>query len=291
MVEFFVVAKCPMEGLYKNAKLARQVSGPYKDAVVTKFQAPEGIAAAQKYCEENHITVHQNLWQALLDRVKADQASKESVAAPAEQEKAKEEPVEAVVVSETVDEKKASALPVIRKSTVPVKQHHNSAMQLPQWASAVIFTDGSVCPKDDDKDRTAGGYAALMIFRFMANTEIMVSGHKKNPKGPEYMEMMAIYKALKHLKKYKLKGKGKVALYCDSLTVVESYNTKLAGWQECGWKLRNGKHVKHWKLWRKIWKASRTVPLQVNWVKGHANNKWNIRCDMTAKAEAKLRVG
>ena len=33
------------------------------------------------------------------------------------------------------------------------------------------------------------------------------------------------------------------------------------------------------------------LPLQVQWVKGHARNAWNIRCDKTAKAEAKLRVG
>ncbi len=286
MVEFYVVAKCPMEGLYKNERLARQASGPYRDAVVTRFEAPEGIPVAQKYCEENHITVNPSLWQSLRDRAKNEEVARSLAAA--EQEKVPEESSDSVVAGETVVEKKDTALPVVRKNTVPAKQHHNPAMQLPQWASAVIFTDGSVCPKGDE---TAGGYAALMVFRFMANTEIMVSGHKKHPKDSEHMELMAIYKALKHLKKYKLKGKGKVALYSDCRNIVEAYQTKLAGWQECGWKLRNGKHVRHWKLWRKIWKASRKVPLQVYWVKGHANNRWNIRCDMTAKAEAKLRVG
>ena len=34
MIEFYIVSKCPMEGLYKNEKLARQVSASYKDAVV-----------------------------------------------------------------------------------------------------------------------------------------------------------------------------------------------------------------------------------------------------------------
>ena len=61
MIEFYIVSKCPMEGLYKNEKLARQVSASYKDAVVKRFEAPDEIPAAQKYCAENLITVHQNL--------------------------------------------------------------------------------------------------------------------------------------------------------------------------------------------------------------------------------------
>ena len=41
MVEFFIVSKCPMEGLYKNEKLARQVSASYQEAVIKRFEAPE----------------------------------------------------------------------------------------------------------------------------------------------------------------------------------------------------------------------------------------------------------
>ena len=32
-------------------------------------------------------------------------------------------------------------------------------------------------------------------------------------------------------------------------------------------------------------------PIEGLYKKGHAKNRWNNRCDMTAKAEAKLRVG
>ena len=39
MVEFFIVSKCPMEGLYKNEKLARQVSASYQEAVIKRFEA------------------------------------------------------------------------------------------------------------------------------------------------------------------------------------------------------------------------------------------------------------
>ena len=47
MVEFFIVSKCPMEGLYKNEKLARQVSASYQEAVIKRFEAPEEIPAAR----------------------------------------------------------------------------------------------------------------------------------------------------------------------------------------------------------------------------------------------------
>jgi len=306
MVEFFIVSKCPMEGMYKNEKLARQVSSPYKDAVITKFQAPEEIPAAQKYCADNLITVNSNLWQALQERVKADEVSSKGTANPAdpvretetvaepallEHGKKQEQPAEVVAVDEADNEKKPSALPVVRKNTVPAKQHHAPQMQLPQWASTVIFTDGSVLPMPDgdDKERMVGGYAALLVFRSMNETEVMVSGYKEYPREPAYMEMVAIYKALKRLNRYKTGGK--IVLFSDCMEVVTAFNSKLTGWHECGYKLKNGGHVKYWKLWKKIWKVSHKLPLQVQWVKGHAKNGWNIRCDKTAKAEAKLRVG
>ncbi len=290
MIEFFIVSKCPMEGLYKNEKLAKQVTASYKDAVVKRFEAPGEIPAAQKYCAENLITVHQNLWQSISDRAKAQEAAEQAATelTAEETETAKEE---VAAVSRVLEEKKPSNLPVVRKNTVPAKPYHNQQMQLPQWASTVIFTDGSVLPmpNGDDKERMVGGYAALLVFRSMNETEVMISGHKDYPREPAYMEMVAIYKALKRLKKYRTDGK--IVLFSDCMEVVNAFNSKLTGWHECGYKLKNGGHVKYWKLWKKIWKVSHKLQLQIQWVKGHARNGWNIRCDKTAKAEAKLRVG
>ncbi len=294
MVEFFIVSKCPTEGLYKNEKLAKQVSASFKDAVIKRFEAPEEIPEAQKYCAENLITVHQNLWQSILDRAKAQEAAERSATEPLSvpaTEEAETTKEEATVVGGVVEEKKASNLPVVRKNTVPVKSYRNPPMQLPQWAGTVIFTDGSVMPipDGDDKERMVGGYAALLVFRSMNETEVMISGYREYPREPAYMEMIAIYKALKRLKKYRTDGK--IALFSDCMEVVNAFNSKLTGWHECGYKLKNGGRVKYWKLWKKIWKVSHKLPLQVKWVKGHARNGWNIRCDKTAKAEAKLRIG
>ena len=241
MVEFFIVSKCPMEGLYKNEKLARQVSASYQEAVIKRFEAPEEIPAAQKYCA--------------ADRARAQEAAERAAMDPAAEE--------AAVVSGVVEEKKPSNLPVIRKNTVPAKPYHNPQMQLPQWASTVIFTDGSVMPMPDgdDKERMVGGYAALLVFRSMNETEVMISGHKEYPREPAYMEMVAIYKALKRLKKYRTDGK--IALFSDCMEVVNAFNSKLTGWHECGYKLKNGGRVKYWKLWKKIWPCQKQMEQSV----------------------------
>ena len=78
-------------------------------------------------------------------------------------------------------------------------------------------------------------------------------------------------------------------LYSDCQMLVTDYNTKLAGWEECGWKKPNGTYIKNWKIWRKIWRRAKDITLQVHWVKGHAKNVYNNQCHFTAQAEAVMR--
>jgi len=159
---------------------------------------------------------------------------------------------------------------------------------IPQNAVAVIYTDGSMIhtQRYSSERIDYGGYAAVLIIRAVGYAEIMISGRKRRPSSSEYMELLAIYKALKRLKKYRIKGK--VVLYCDSSNIVDHYNNKLAGWQECGWKANDGKYIRNWRLWKKIWKKSKKLDLRVCWVKGHAESKYNKRCDFVALAEATL---
>ena len=159
---------------------------------------------------------------------------------------------------------------------------------LPENAVAVIYTDGSLVSTKRYTEETvdSGGYAAILILRNMGDVEIMLSGHKARPSSAEYMELMAINKALKRLKKYRFRGK--VVLYSDALPVVNDFNTKLAGWKDCGWKKESGKYIRNWKLWKKIWKKSKKIDLRICWVKGHAESVYNNRCDVVARAEARL---
>ena len=159
---------------------------------------------------------------------------------------------------------------------------------LPQNAVAVIYTDGSMIhtQRYSSERIEFGGYAAILIIRAVSYAEIMISGRKRRPSSSEYMELLAIYKALKRLRKYRITGE--VVLYCDSLGLVNKFNTKLADWEKCGWKANDGKYIRNWRLWKKIWKKSKKLDLRVCWVKGHAESKYNKRCDFVACAEATL---
>jgi len=161
---------------------------------------------------------------------------------------------------------------------------------LPENAVVVIYTDGSLIStnKNTEEKIDSGGYAAILTFCKMDNAEIVISGHKARPSSSDYMELLAISKALKRLKKYHISGK--VILYSDALGIVNKYNTKLAGWKDCGWKRADGKYIRYWKLWKKVWKYSKKLDLRVCWVKGHAESRLNKRCDTLARAEARLRA-
>ena len=78
---------------------------------------------------------------------------------------------------------------------------------IPQNAEVVIFTDGSLVSTKKRTEETidSGGYAAILVFRKMGDAEIMISGHKRRPSAADYMELLAISKALKRLKNIKLK--------------------------------------------------------------------------------------
>lgn len=263
MLEFFIVSNCPGKGLYRNGKKAKREYQKYPDAVLQKFQAPREISAAQAYCAEHDINVKAKEWEKLFTAGRmSDFAQKGSLdAQPLPQENIK---------SETTN-----------NSIKPTN--------LPLDANVVIFTDGSYIEHENRKKKkqSSGGYAAIIILRDMYDAEIIISGYAENPSDPLYMEMLAVSKALSRLKKYNV-GR-KVTLYSDSQEMVFSYNKKLEGWEECGWKKADGKYIKHWKLWRKILRKAKDYVLQVHWIKGHAKNKYNKRCDLTAYAEAMMR--
>ncbi len=263
MLEFYIISNCPAKGLYRNSKKAKREYQKYPEAKLQKFCAPADITAAKAYCADNDIGVKKEDWEELLTAGRMSLlAQKGSLDAPQPAQNKQEE-----------------------------KERNNQAKSpgLPPDAEVVIYTDGSYIEAEVQKGKTikSGGYAAIIIMRRLNDSEIVISGATKKAADSCYMELLAIAKALSRLKKYKIGGK--VALFSDAQTVVLDYNKKLAGWQECGWKKANGNYIKHWRLWRKIWKKSLGIALQVHWIKGHAN-KYNNRCDSTAYAEALLQI-
>jgi ribonuclease HI len=95
------------------------------------------------------------------------------------------------------------------------------------------------------------------------------------------MELMAVIAALKALTKEGLN----ITVFSDSAYVV---NAVEKGWLQ-GW-LRSGfKGKKNPDLWQEYATLAKKHHVRFVWVKGHANNPFNNRCDELATAAADSR--
>ena len=93
------------------------------------------------------------------------------------------------------------------------------------------------------------------------------------------MELLAVISALEALKKPCM-----VDLYSDSQYVVNAIRLGwLRSWQAAGWK-RKGGPVMNVELWQRLLPLLQTHEVNFTWVKGHASNAYNNRCDELAVA-------
>ena len=93
------------------------------------------------------------------------------------------------------------------------------------------------------------------------------------------MELMAVIAGLEALKKENLS----VTIYSDSQYVVKAVEE---GWLK-NWIATNFKGgKKNRDLWMKFYQLSQAHKLKFIWVRGHADNPWNNRCDQLATEAA-----
>ena len=88
------------------------------------------------------------------------------------------------------------------------------------------------------------------------------------------MELLAVIKGLELLKKSPME----VIVYSDSKYVVDAVEKKWV----FGWEIKNFSKKKNPDLWIRFLKAYRKHNVIFKWVKGHANNVENERCDFLA---------
>ncbi len=82
-----------------------------------------------------------------------------------------------------------------------------------------------------------------------------------------------------------LKEPCEVTLYTDSQYIVKAINENwLRAWIKAGWK-RKGGELKNVPLWQELSKLLEIHDVKFVWVKGHAENRYNNRCDELAVAE------
>jgi len=134
-----------------------------------------------------------------------------------------------------------------------------------------IFTDGA-CSGNPGP----GGWAAVLIYN---GKEKEISGSEPQTTNNR-MEMQAAISALKTLK-----FPCRVKLSSDSAYLVNAFNNGwLQNWQRNGWKNSKKDPVENKDLWEELLALSRIHDVQWIKVKGHADNKYNNRCDELAVA-------
>ena len=137
-----------------------------------------------------------------------------------------------------------------------------------------IYTDGA-CSGNPGP----GGWGAILEWQ----------GHEKELSGGEAqttnnrMELTAVLTALRLLKE-----PCTVELYSDSKYVVDAIDKGwLYGWQKKGWIKADKKPVLNVDLWQQLLPELARHDVYLHWVKGHAENEKNNRCDQLAVAESK----
>ena len=134
----------------------------------------------------------------------------------------------------------------------------------------VIYTDGA-----SRGNPGPGGYGAILKW---GHTEKELSeGYRKTTNNR--MELMAVIAALEALKKEGVH----ITVYSDSQYVVKAVEQ---GWLK-NWIATNFKGGKKNKdLWLRYHALSKKHHVKFVWVKGHASNAFNNRCDVLATTAA-----
>ena len=134
-----------------------------------------------------------------------------------------------------------------------------------------IYTDGA-CSGNPGP----GGWGAILMYG--DKVKELSGGHPETTNNR--MELMSVIAALEALKE-----SCKVELYSDSQYLVNAINEGwLSNWQRRGWRRKEGE-VKNLDLWQRLVPLIETHVVAFNWVKGHADNAQNNRCDELAVAE------
>ena len=144
--------------------------------------------------------------------------------------------------------------------------------------TVTLYTDGA-CSGNPGP----GGWGAILEYM----------GHKREMSGGEWettnnrMELTAVIEGLKALNQSCI-----VELYSDSKYVIDGLEKGWArGWRAKGWIKSDKKPALNPDLWGELLDLTEKHQMRYHWVKGHADNPMNNRCDEMAVAQWKKIKG
>ena len=135
-----------------------------------------------------------------------------------------------------------------------------------------LYTDGA-CSGNPGP----GGWCAILEYN---GVEKVLSGGEAETTNNR-MELMAAIRGLQALKEYCI-----VDLYSDSKYVIDALEKGWAAkWKMNGWKKADKKPALNADLWNQLIDLVTLHAVRYHWVKGHADNPYNNRCDQIAVSE------
>ncbi len=153
-------------------------------------------------------------------------------------------------------------------------QQGNETLQDALYSGKVlIYTDGGALGNPGP-----GGYGA--VLRHNDHRRELSGGFRLTTNNR--MELMACIRALEALKL-----EHPVVLYSDSRYVVDGITEGWAErWRANGWQRTSEEKAENVDLWARLLELCDQYEVQFRWVKGHAGNPDNERCDQLAREAA-----
>ena len=140
--------------------------------------------------------------------------------------------------------------------------------------TVTVYTDGA-CSGNPGP----GGWAAILLY----------GQHRRELSGGEpsttnnRMEMTAVIEALSVLKE-----PCAVDLHSDSRYLIDALEKGWAlRWKRNGWMRNKSDPALNPDLWEQMLQLTQRHDVRCHWVKGHADNPYNNRCDALAVAESR----
>ena len=135
-----------------------------------------------------------------------------------------------------------------------------------------VYTDGA-CSGNPGP----GGWGAILRY---GGVEKELAGYNRETTNNR-MELTAAIKGLEALKE-----PCRVKLYTDSQYLAKAINQGwLKSWKKNGWKKSDKEPVLNVELWKQLDSQLTRHTVTIHWVKGHAQNKYNNRCDALATGQ------
>ncbi|MGZ5244857.1 MAG: ribonuclease HI [Bacteroidia bacterium] len=134
----------------------------------------------------------------------------------------------------------------------------------------ILYTDGA-----STGNPGPGGFGAVLIYNH--HRKEISAGFRKTTNNR--MELLAVIQGLRAIKK----PGATVHIYSDSKYVVDAIDK---GWV-FGWEKKYFKDKKNPDLWKQFLELYKMFKIKMFWVRGHAGNVENERCDVLATTAAR----